>query len=66
MMNVLKRRRARGQTVDLQEFMLFPLGAPTFSEALRWGAEVFQQLKKLLATRAMRRRSATRVALRPT
>jgi enolase len=35
-------------TVDLQEFMIFPLGAPTFAEALRWGAEVFHTLKDVL------------------
>jgi enolase len=49
MMNVLNGGAHADNTVDLQEFMLFPLGAPTFSEALRWGAEVFHKLKKLLA-----------------
>jgi enolase len=49
MMNVLNGGAHADNTVDLQEFMLFPLGAPTFSEALRWGAEVFHTLKKLLA-----------------
>jgi enolase len=34
--------------VDFQEFMLYPLGAPTFAEALRWGAEVFHELRALL------------------
>jgi enolase len=48
MMNVLNGGAHADNTVDLQEFMLFPLGAPTFSEALRWGAEVFHKLKKLL------------------
>jgi enolase len=38
MMNVLNGGAHADNTVDLQEFMLFPLGAPTFSEALRWGA----------------------------
>ena len=49
MMNVLNGGAHADNTVDLQEFMLFPLGAPSFSEALRWGAEVFHKLKKLLA-----------------
>jgi enolase len=35
--------------VDIQEFMVVPTGAPNFAEALRWGAEVFHKLKKLLA-----------------
>jgi enolase len=38
--------------VDFQEFMVMPLGAPTFSEALRYGAETFQALKKILAAQA--------------
>jgi enolase len=49
MMNVINGGAHADNTVDLQEFMLFPLGAPTFSEALRWGAETFHKLKKLLA-----------------
>jgi enolase len=49
MMNVLNGGAHADNTVDLQEFMLFPVGAPTFSEALRWGAEVFHGLKALLA-----------------
>ncbi len=48
MMNVLNGGAHADNTVDLQEFMLFPVGAPTFSEALRWGAEVFHGLKALL------------------
>jgi enolase len=51
MMNVLNGGAHADNTVDLQEFMLFPIGAPSFSEALRWGAEVFHKLKKLLADR---------------
>jgi enolase 1/2/3 len=49
MMNVLNGGAHADNTVDLQEFMLFPVGAPTFSEALRWGAEIFHKLKALLA-----------------
>jgi enolase len=48
MMNVLNGGAHADNNVDFQEFMLFPLGAPSFSEALRWGAEVFQRLKQVL------------------
>ena len=49
MMNVVNGGAHADNTVDLQEFMLFPVGAPSFSEALRWGAEVFHKLKTILA-----------------
>jgi enolase len=48
MMNVLNGGAHADNNVDLQEFMLFPLGAPSFAEALRWGAEVFHRLKAVL------------------
>jgi enolase len=48
MMNVLNGGAHADNSVDLQEFMLFPLGAPSFSEALRWGAEVFHALRRVL------------------
>lgn len=48
MMNVLNGGEHADNSVDVQEFMLYPLGAPSFSEALRWGAEVFHTLKKVL------------------
>jgi len=48
MMNVLNGGAHADNTVDLQEFMIFPLGAPTFAEALRWGAEVFHTLRDVL------------------
>src|SRR5262245_15398730 len=48
MMNVLNGGAHADNNVDLQEFMLYPLGAPTFSEALRFGAEVFHGLRALL------------------
>ena len=48
MMNVLNGGRHAWNNVDFQEFMIFPLGAATFSEALRYGAEVFQHLKFIL------------------
>ena len=49
MMNVINGGAHADNNVDLQEFMLFPVGAPTFREALRWGAEVFHTLRKVLA-----------------
>ena len=48
MMNVLNGGVHADNNVDVQEFMLYPLGAPSFSEALRWGAEVFHTLKSVL------------------
>jgi enolase len=45
MMNVLNGGRHAWNNVDFQEFMLFPIGAPSFSEALRYGSETFQHLK---------------------
>jgi enolase len=48
MMNILNGGEHADNSVDLQEFMIMPLGAPTFSEGLRMGAEVFHNLKKVL------------------
>src|SRR5262245_4835701 len=48
MMNVLNGGKHADNNVDLQEFMIVPLGAPSFREALRWGAEVFHRLAKVL------------------
>ena len=48
MMNVINGGAHADNNVDLQEFMIFPVGAPTFAEALRWGAEVFHTLAKVL------------------
>jgi enolase len=48
MMNVVNGGAHADNNVDLQEFMIYPLGAPTFAEALRWGAEVFHTLAKVL------------------
>jgi enolase len=53
MMNVINGGAHADNTVDLQEFMLFPVGAPSFSEALRWGAESFHALKKLLSAQGL-------------
>jgi enolase len=48
MMNVVNGGAHANNNLDLQEFLLVPIGAPTFSEAVRYGAEVFQVLKKLI------------------
>lgn len=48
MMNILNGGAHADNSIDFQEFMIRPIGAPNFSEALRWGAEVFHALKKLL------------------
>jgi enolase len=47
-MNVLNGGAHADNNVDLQEFMIYPVGAPSFAEALRWGAEIFHTLKKVL------------------
>jgi enolase len=52
MMNILNGgKHASGSNVDMQEFMVMPVGAPSFAEGLRWGAEVFHALKSVLKTR---------------
>jgi len=48
MMNILNGGAHADNSVDAQEFMVMPLGAPNFREALRWGAEVFHNLKAVL------------------
>ncbi len=48
MMNILNGGAHADNLLDFQEFMVRPIGAPTFREAVRWGAEVFHTLKKLL------------------
>lgn len=49
MMNILNGGKHADNSVDFQEFMVMPVGAPTFAEALRYGAETFHALKKILA-----------------
>jgi enolase len=52
MMNILNGgKHASGSNVDMQEFMVMPIGAPSFAEGLRWGAEVFHALKNVLKAR---------------
>jgi enolase 1/2/3 len=49
MMNIINGGEHAPNNLDIQEFMIMPIGAPTFAEALRMGAEVFHALKKLLS-----------------
>ena len=51
MMNILNGGAHADNNVDFQEFMVMPVGAPTFSESLRWGVEVFHTLKGVLKKR---------------
>ena len=53
MMNILNGGAHATNTVDTQEFMIMPVGAPTFKEALRWCAEVFYALAKILKDRGL-------------
>ncbi len=53
MMNILNGGAHATNTVDTQEFMIMPVGAPTFSEALRWCTEVFHALAKILKDRGL-------------
>jgi enolase len=53
LMNVINGGAHANNRIDVQEFMLVPLGAPTFREALRYGAEVFHALKKIIDSKGM-------------
>ena len=53
LMNVINGGAHANNAIDMQEFMLVPLGAPSFREALRYGAEVFHTLKKMIDARGM-------------
>jgi enolase len=53
MMNILNGGKHADNSTDMQEYMILPLGAPSFREALRWGAEVYQSLKKVLHDRGL-------------
>src|SRR6266853_2600635 len=53
MMNIINGGAHANNSLDIQEFMILPVGAPTFREALRYGVEVFHTLKKLLAERGL-------------
>ena len=53
MMNILNGGSHADNSIDFQEFMIMPVGAPTFSEALRMGAEVFHNLKTVLKSKGL-------------
>ncbi len=53
MMNVLNGGEHADNNVDFQEFMIMPVGAASFSEAMRWGVETYHQLKKVLGQRGL-------------
>jgi enolase len=53
MMNIINGGAHANNSLDIQEFMILPVGAPSFHEALRYGAEVFHALRKLLADRGL-------------
>lgn len=53
MMNIINGGSHADNSVDLQEFMILPVGAPTFREAIRYGAEVFHQLAKVLKSKKL-------------
>jgi enolase len=53
MMNIVNGGAHADTAVDVQEFMIAPIGAPTFREALRWGAEVYHALKSVLKSKGL-------------
>lgn len=53
MMNVLNGGEHADNNLDFQEFMIVPVGAPTFSEALRWGTEIYHKLKAVLNSKGL-------------
>ena len=65
MMNILNGGKHADNTVDFQEFMIVPVGAPSFREGLRMGAEVFHSLKSVLARQGAEHVGRRRGRLRP-
>ena len=53
MMNIVNGGAHSDAPIDFQEFMIYPVGAPSFKEALRWGAEVFHNLKAILKSKGL-------------
>ena len=53
MMNILNGGKHAENSTDLQEFMVMPVGAESFGEALRWGSEIYQQLKTVLKSKGL-------------
>ena len=67
MMNVINGGAHANNNLDLQELMIIPVGAPSFREAVRYGAEVFHALKKIIdGQRHAAPRWATKAASPPT
>ena len=64
MMNVINGGAHANNNLDLQELMIIPLGAPSFREAVRYGAEVFHALKKIIDDKGMSTRGRRRGRLR--
>jgi len=64
MMNIINGGAHADNNLDVQEFMIVPYGAPSFSEALRYGVEIFHTLKRLLHGRGLNTAVATRADLR--
>ena len=54
MMNIINGGEHADNNVDFQEFMIMPVGAPTFKEALRMGAEIFHSLKSVLSCKRLK------------
>jgi enolase len=54
MMNILNGGRHAADSTDLQEFMIMPVGAPSFREGMRWGVEIYHALKKVLSGKGYR------------
>jgi enolase len=54
MMNIMNGGKHAAGATDLQEFMIMPVGAETFSEGLRWGVEIYHSLKKVLSSKGYR------------
>ncbi|MDY0276897.1 MAG: phosphopyruvate hydratase [Acholeplasma sp.] len=53
MMNIVNGGAHSDAPIDFQEFMIFPVGAPSFKEAIRWGAEIFHNLKSILKAKGL-------------
>jgi len=53
MMNILNGGKHAADSTDLQEFMVMPVGAPSFAEGLRWGTEIYHRLKRVLAEKGL-------------
>jgi len=64
-MNIINGGAHADNSVDIQEFLILPIGAPSFSEAVRYGAEVFHTLKKVLHAQGLNTSVGDEGASRP-